>query len=150
MEKSYLWIFTICAVSTLSVITGCSLFDGNSTFGANVTSLNTTWELVELYDGDGNELSLYDRDVQTVNFKDDNSFGGSTSCNTHGGNYVAFRNGEMQVEDLISTEIACQEPNRSIEFLTGLGNVESFSVKDGQLVLNYGDAGRLVFLERLE
>lgn len=137
----------ILAGILLLLLGGCSLIGDN---GENPENLLRPWELVALSDAEGNNISLTEGEIHTARFSNDGSLGGETACNTYGGEFEADRDGDINITDLISTDIACEEPNHSEEFLNGLAEAESFSVDEGNLVLNYGQAGKIEFQERLE
>ncbi len=107
-------------------------------------------ELVSLSDAEGNDISLIEGEIHTARYANDGTLGGETACNSYGGEFEADSDGDINITDLVATEIACEEPNHSEEFLNGLAEAESYSIDEGNLVLNYGQAGRLEFQERLE
>lgn len=118
--------------------------------GENPENLLRPWELVSISDESGDEIPLTEEEIHTARFSSEGTLEGETACNFHGGDFTAERDGDIRISNLVSTDIACEEPNRSQEFLNGLAEADSYSVNNGNLVLNYGQAGRLEFQERLE
>lgn len=118
--------------------------------GENPEKLLRAWELVDLSDAEGNDIRLIEGELHIARFSNDGTVGGETACNFYGGEFEVDRDGDINITSLVSTDIACEEPNHSEEFINGMTEAESFSVDKGNLVLNYGRAGRLEFQERLE
>ncbi|NGP77785.1 META domain-containing protein [Balneolaceae bacterium YR4-1] len=129
-------------------ISGCSLIENNN--NENTRDLLRAWELATITDETGNTIELFDGEVHTLRFSSERTLGGETACNFYGGDFSAERDGNIRINNILTTEIACEQPNHSPEYLSALGEADEFSVHSGRLVLRYGNAGELIFEERLE
>lgn len=139
--------FLLTCILLLS-ISGCSLFDNDN--HENPENLLRPWELVSFTDEAGNAIELFEGEVHTVRFSKERTLGGETACNFYGGDFTAERDGDINITNLLSTEIACEQPNHSTEYLNGLAEANEFTLDNGRLVLRYGNEGELIFEERLE
>jgi heat shock protein HslJ len=76
-----------------------------------------------------------------------NSASGSSGCNTYRA-VPTYREEFIRFERIISTRMACPEALMAQErtYLEALSNVQDYRVVDGQLVLRYGERGRLTFV----
>lgn len=132
----------------LVLMSGCSLFDNDN--HENPGDLLRPWQLASITDEMGNDIELFEAEVHTVRFSSEGTLGGETACNFFGGDFTAERDGDIRITNLLSTEIACEQPNHSTEYLNGLAEAVEFTVGNGRLVLRYGKSGELIFEERLE
>lgn len=132
----------------LLLVSSCSMNDGNR---VPSIELERSWELVSFTDENGDDLTLYDYEVHTLRFDDDESeLRGEAACNFYGGKYRALKNGTISIRDLAVTEALCRQPSRGDEFVDALVNVSEFNLSGGKLVLKFGSKGKLKFFERLE
>ncbi|MFT3743321.1 MAG: META domain-containing protein [Pyrinomonadaceae bacterium] len=84
----------------------------------------------------------------TLNIKG-SSLGGRSGCNVYGGDY-AFEDNALNVGDLMSTMMACQEPAMQFEriFLDTLKNSTEFSLEDDQLTVTDPKTASFLRFER--
>lgn len=136
------------AFAILITISSCSLIDNDNR--ENPGDLLRAWELATITDVTGNTIELFEGEVHTVRFSGERTLGGETACNFYGGDFSAERDGDIRISNVLSTEIACEQPNHSTEYLNALAEANEFTLESGRLVLKHGSAGELVFLERLE
>lgn len=130
---------------------GCSLFDG----GDDPALVETTWRLRAFLADD--ELPSFDDPIcpldgvdcvsddrtYTVVFQPDGGLGVQADCNTCGGSYA--RDGRrLQVEGVFCTEVYCGEASRGAAFAQALGAARGFRLRDGWLLIVYGDGHGLL------
>lgn len=130
------------------LLVSCSLLDSDNS--ADRMELKRSWEVVEFVDSGGNEIPFADDELLTIRFSDDSSLGGDAGCNVYGGDYIARENGEIRINNLISTEIACEQPTYGDDFIDSLSRVSAFELENGRLILHFNGNGKLIFLERVE
>lgn len=139
--RTYIW------VPLLFLLSYCSIFDGNE---SPEIKLNRTWEVVQFFDAEGDEINLNQGEPLTLRFSSENELGGAADCNTFGGNYRAKKNGNLKIKNLVTTEIACEQPTFGSDYLNSLSRVSEFKEDEEQLILFFGEDGKMIFLERLE
>ncbi len=130
-----------------STVSSCTILEGNS---SSHIELKRSWELVQFFDESGSNVHLNEDEPLTLRFLNESEVGGDADCNLFGGEYKAKVNGEMNIKNLYSTEIACEEPTLGYTYLEVLSSVQDFKKEDGRLILSYDKKGKLIFLERLE
>lgn len=126
----------------------CSVMESDEF--ADVVELDRTWEVVEFKDPDGNEVSLDDQETLTIYFNGETSLSGEADCNQYGGDYIARENGRINITNIISTEIACEQPSNGDNFLKALSGASTFVRQEGRLNIYFGGDGKLTLLERLQ
>jgi len=95
-----------------------------------------TWEWVKVEYSDG-EIIEPEKDVFTLTFKEDGTFGATTDCNGIGGNYTATAS-TVSFSEMMSTLMYC-EGSQEAEFRDMLENTEAYSfTSTGELVLDSG------------
>lgn len=112
--------------------------------------LNTTLEVVEYFDKNGNQVDLNKGEPLTLRFDDTGEVEGRADCNTFVGEYDIQENRVLNIKKIFATEIACEKPSFGSDYIENLNAVTSYTNKDGKLILNYDRNGKLIFLERLE
>lgn len=141
LMRTFIWI------SFLLLLSSCSIFDGNET---SQIELKRSWEVVEFFDAEGDKIVLNQNEPLTLRFSGENKLNGEADCNVFGGEYYAKENGDLNIKNLIYTEIACQQPTLGQDYLNALTRVSDFEKDEGKLILFYGEDGKIIFLERLE
>lgn len=112
--------------------------------GAPLT--NITWQWGELIQTDPlTRTAVTDPQNYTLIFFTDGSFSYQADCNSGSGNYVLEGN-LLSLYPGPSTLVECGSDSLSNQYVTLLGNVESYAFESGSLVLGLrNDAGRMVF-----
>jgi len=93
-----------------------------------------------------------DGDVHpTVTFDAEGRISGSAGCNRYGGRY-ALEGEAIAVGHLGATQMACppEQMEQEVQFLDALGRVERLSLRDGMLVLTFGEPAQELVLVRAE
>jgi heat shock protein HslJ len=80
----------------------------------------------------------------TLLLGDDGSVSIQADCNQGGGTY-ARSGSELSFTPIATTLMACPEGSQADLYLASLGDVTSFTIEDGDLVLTLSDAGTLRF-----
>ncbi len=98
--------------------------------------VGTTWVLEVYNNGRGGLASAYTGTTLTVQFRDDNTLGGSAGCNTYRASYE-LGEGTLVVGPAASTRKLCQEPEgimtQEMAFLNLLPTVSTYAIKGNQL-----------------
>jgi len=87
----------------------------------------------------------------TVAFDVEGRIAGSAGCNRYGGKY-ALEDGAIAVGHLGATQMACppEQMAREAQFLDALGRVERADLREGALVLTFGEPAQELVLVRAE
>ncbi|MGH2539066.1 MAG: META domain-containing protein [Actinomycetota bacterium] len=137
---------------TLVVGASACAENGSSGDGDPTSIVGTTWIL-----GAASAEALVDEVMPgdaraTIRFGHDGAVGGSTACNTFGGDYTAGDDGALSIEPGAMTQIACEEPLMRLEaaYTAALAEVASFEVIDegAGLVLSGGETTLTYTAER--
>ena len=108
----------------------------------------TRWVANGMFLG-GAPVPLVPRAVPTLDFDaDGHTFGGSTGCNSYGGEYVL--DGGITFGPMSMTEMACEEPlmRQETNVLRIFEEASFFSVKEGVLTIGRLGGSTLQFIER--
>lgn len=138
-HKSTITTLTLMTILTLSA---CSII------GAAQPSLDeTAWVLTEI---DGT-VPLPGSSV-TLRFAD-GQVSGNSSCNSYGGDYTTSSSGSIEFGMMMSTLMACMEPEGLMEqetaYMQTLSEVESFQVDGSELTLEDGSGMVLLRYEQV-
>jgi heat shock protein HslJ len=91
---------------------------------ADLQLAGTAWTVATL----NGEPLIEDTEI-TVEFEE-GRVGGSAGCNTYGGDYRVYEDGELSIPEIVSTEMACPEPagimDQETEFLQALRDVTHY------------------------
>ena len=81
----------------------------------------------------------------TLNIHPNGKLGGNSGCNVYGGEH-SFENGKPKIGDLISMQMACEEPSMQFErtFFETLRSASRFSVVDGKLTVTDRKTGNFL------
>jgi heat shock protein HslJ len=106
--------------------------------------VNTSWRLVEIH---GQE-PIPETEV-TLEFTAE-TLGGRAGCNSFGGSYQADQEGNLEIEDIVQTQIFCEEPegvmDQEAEYLDALREAASYRLAGERLeILNRVGEITLVF-----
>ncbi len=104
----------------------------------------TSWQVIEL-----NGAGLVPNSSITMDFSE-SLVSGNGSCNSYFGAYTQSGD-QLTIEGVGATAMACvdQAPmTQEQQFTAALEQVASFSVQDGQLVLQLIDGGSIVLVEQ--
>ncbi|MFC2020304.1 META domain-containing protein [Chloroflexota bacterium] len=110
-----------------------------------------TW-LLESYGEPGNlQDVLEDTEISVVFDSAEGQVAGSAGCNRYFGSYEVKGNKLSGLEPLGSTMMYCTESimEQETQYLKALQAAESYQIKDGQLIIDYGQKV-LVFRSELE
>ena len=132
----------------LLFLCSCSFFDGDD--HSSSIELEKTWELVQFIDSHGSETPLNEGEANTLRFANKSSFGGEADCNSYGGEYNADSDGDIRMDNIFATEVACQPPTLGYNFVFALTKVTHFQNQESRLTLFYSNSGKLIFSESLE
>ena len=118
MKKSTLTIITLLVVSGL-ILSAC----GSS--GTTTSLKGTSWTLIS-YGSTGNQTPVAPGIGTSLIFGTDGQVNGNLGCNSFGENYEV-NNGKIVFSQMISTMMACQEPQMtqettSFQVMTGTVN----------------------------
>jgi heat shock protein HslJ len=109
-----------------------------------LTFADSTWRLIAI-ESPSAGLELTQERAITLKLTADGA-GGSSGCNTYR-TTPTYREDSISFAQIVSTQMMCAEPIMTLErtYLEALSAVQSYRVVNGQLVLLYGDSGRLIF-----
>lgn len=118
--------------------------------GVQTASLEgTTWSLESFVEGEA-ATSLIAGTTITMELSN-GRLTGSAGCNSYGGSYTA-EDGELTVNELVWTEMACLDPEGVMEqeqrYLDTLNNVSTFELEGNRLTLRTSDGRALDFRPR--
>lgn len=133
----------IGTVVLLLVLTACAGPAGTAS-DADVAELEGGWELASGVGPEG-EIELVDDHPITLDI-DGDDWGGTAACNSYSGT-VGLEGDQLAIDDFGATEMACPAEgvmDSEAAYLAGLRTVETWSLRDGQLVLE-GPGTELVF-----
>jgi heat shock protein HslJ len=102
----------------------------------------TAWQLISL---DGQEAPV--EDPITLIFAEDAQITGSGGCNPYGGSY-RVEGDTLTFSELVTTRIACMENGvmeRETQFFAALNAAVGYELREGRLVIVYGDGQELIF-----
>jgi heat shock protein HslJ len=121
--------------------------DGKLIEALNLSQItNREWTWVSTLMSDGSMMLPKKPDAFRITFQDDNSFTGTTDCNSFFGQ-ITLDNNKLSFGPIGSTKMFCEGSQES-EFLKSLADVEGFliNVQENQLVLliKY-DSGTITF-----
>ena len=87
----------------------------------------------------------------TLNVRANGKLGGKSGCNVYGGEH-SFENAKLKIGDLISTQMACEEPSMQFErmFFETLQSASRFSVVDRKLTITNAKTGNFLRFARVE
>ncbi len=87
----------------------------------------------------------------TLNIHANGKLGGKSGCNVYGGKY-SLESGKLKIGDLISTQMACEEPSMQFErmFFETLQGASKFSIVDGKLTITDPKTANVLRFERVE
>lgn len=108
----------------------------------------TTWTLVSY--GDAAAPTAAANGVDTsLSFNKDSTLGGSMGCNGFGGDY-SVKGSQIVFGNLVSTEMACDEPRMSQETATFaiLSGTVDFTLSGDTLTITAADGSRVMNLTR--
>jgi len=119
--------------------------DESLVFTRLLSFADSTWQLLSYGEADAQTSVLPERPITLALTADGAS--GSSGCNTYRA-MPTYREESIRFERIISTRMACSEALMAQEraYLEALGNVQDYRVVNGQLVLRYGERGRLTFV----
>jgi copper homeostasis protein (lipoprotein) len=98
---------------------------------------NQRWILTELK-GAPVQLSGTRRDAYIEFSPADKRFSGNAGCNRISGNYILEKKNRIDLGEIISTKMSCDDIAFETSFLSTLNNVNRFESKDNILVLKNG------------
>ena len=107
----------------------------------------TSWQLLS-YGTPGAETPVIEGSGVTLVFQEDDVAGGSGGCNGYGSNY-SVEGDLLSFSMVVSTLMACMEDGlmqQEQAYLQALEAATAYSLRDGQLIIAYGDAQELVFV----
>jgi heat shock protein HslJ len=102
----------------------------------------TSWQLVKFQGGDGSSQLPDDRTKYTMVFGSDGKVAFRLDCNRANGTYTSAGPGQIQFGPMAATMAACPPGSMADKISRDLGNVRSYTLKDGHLFLALmADAG---------
>lgn len=124
---------------------------------ADILLIGRTWNVSMLYtelpDGGIMGKALVEGTEITLTFNEDGTLGGSSGCNTYGGNYT-LDGAAITIDSLVWTLMACLDPPGVMEqettYLDTLGAVTTWEIGPNGLTLTTDDGRALRELNTLE
>jgi len=112
---------------------------------------NTSWAWVETVFNDGTRITPATEGAFTLTFTPEGEVSATTDCNTFGGSYRAEA-GELAIEFLTSTTIACPEDAQEQEFIADVAAANGYTVtEEGRLALLLPfNSGSVIFVPAAE
>lgn len=107
------------------------------------------WVLTEMK-GVPVQLSGGARDAYVEFFPTDKRFTGNGGCNRISGNYELEKRADIEFKDVVSTKMACPDISFENTFLTTLGTVDRYEVRENEMLLKDGKKTVLVLQRRTE
>lgn len=108
----------------------------------------TKWQLIAM-GSIGSEQALIEGSEITLIFENETSAGGTSGCNTYGGEYNTNAENRIAFLNIFSTAMACEAAglmDQEQAFLNALQNAESFDQTPQQLSITYNSGqSRLLF-----
>lgn len=108
----------------------------------------TEWKLAS-FGGAAAEVPVVEGTTVTIKFGVDGRAGGSSGCNSYGGDY-RVRGNTISFGRIISTKRACTDPRANQQeqrYFRALGAARSFSVEGDSLTIDTGANGTLNFVK---
>lgn len=110
----------------------------------SLTMKTWNWEKTEYNDG---KIVIPKKNVFTITFKNDGTFGATTDCNSIGGKYTTTES-SITFKDMLSTLMACEDSQES-DFRDTLGETMKYEfTSKGELVLNLKSDSGSVYLKQ--
>lgn len=106
-----------------------------SACAARASTLTGTWKLIAYGPAESMTPAVSDADA-TLTFGDDGIVGGSSGCNSMGGEYQVQEN-EITFNEMTSTLMACEEPLMAQEsvFTQVLNGAAEYEIEDNTLAI---------------
>ena len=103
------------------------------------------WQWVKTLMNDGKITTASDSSKYTITFAKDNTYSAQADCNMVNGAYEASGSA-LTIKQGASTKAFCGEGSQDTAFLRSLFMINSYMIKDGQLVLMLPyDSGSMIF-----
>ena len=100
---------------------------------------NTAWKLESL-GPKGSEVPVLDGYPITLTFEDESKVGGSSGCNSYGGQYTV-KDGALSFSQIVSTMVACVDQaamQQETDFHAALNSAGSYQLDGDHLTIEYG------------
>jgi len=99
------------------------------------------WVLTQIdYSATGQTLKPASSASLTLEFKDDNTVAGNGGCNTFGGSFEVSNGNALQIKNVFSTLMACENMDIEAAYFDALGKANAFNVQSDQLQLTTSDS----------
>lgn len=127
----------------LFVVASCKTTAGVASLSIEKLT-DTTWELTEI---NGKPVSGADfgNGAPTATFSTDNRISGKGGCNTYTGSYNLNEDGGMNISQMVSTKMFCQNANGETAYFKALESVTAAKIDKDKLTLMKGVDAVLVF-----
>ncbi|MBM3138491.1 MAG: META domain-containing protein [Chloroflexi bacterium] len=134
----------LLGVLIASLLAGCSLLAPAG--GSNVNFEGTTWILISYRGNDANT------ELGSVAIFQNGEVGGFGGCNLYGGKYtLESGNNRIEIVDLVSTLIYCEEPadlmDQEMALVGILSDATRYEVANGRLKIYNSNNEELIFKE---
>lgn len=131
-------------VATALVVTGAVYASGQASDG-NAAFMPSNWTLAEL-----NGTPAAAGVETTLVFGEANGIGGNGGCNVYGGSVSFGDDGEIEISEVFSTMMACEDPKLGQEqaYFAALETVAHYTLAEGRLSLLDAEGNAVVVLER--
>jgi heat shock protein HslJ len=129
----------VLAMAAILLVAACS---GGSSLTGKTWQLTAITEQVPAFQGvvPADEQANY-----TIEFKTDGTFTSKADCNTVNGTYTTTSDGGLTIVLGPSTLVACPEGSMAPQFVSGLGNAQSYAIADNALTITLTDGGTATF-----
>ena len=141
IQTKHIQMISLIILISLSIV-ACS------SPGPDQSITDTSWQWSELVETEPASQSLVpDGENYTLEFLADGSVSIKADCNMAGGTYT-LDGSSLTIEQGPTTMAYCGEQSLDLLFQGSLAKVESYTIEEGQLVLEFaGDAGHMTFIE---
>jgi len=136
-------IFLATAVMTITALSCNSKIVPDQSWG------NQRWVVTELR-GIPVQLSSTRKDAYLSFTPAEKRFGGNAGCNRISGNYTLEKKNGIQLGEVISTKMSCDDIAFETSFLSALKSANQYQVQGNTLVLKHNGEILLKFLSRSE
>lgn len=133
-------------VLTVLILAGCNIFGSNHS-KSDVTLKETVWKLINFQDENGQKSESGSSEI-TLIFQKDSIVSGSSSSNSYSGSYNS-NGGNLDIESVITTEVAEPDGSKYMIYLSSLNGVQSYEFSSGKLILHYREQDKALIFEAI-
>jgi heat shock protein HslJ len=135
---------TALGISALLLTASCKTTKDTTASPAIDMLTNTNWQLTEL-NGKALDAADFGNGAPTATFGTDHKVTGKGGCNGYGGSYNLNNEGGINVSQVVSTKMWCENAKGETAYFQALESVTSAKVEKDKLTLMKGVDPVLVF-----